>query len=30
VIAMGANHLLLNPVSRYAEQVEAVAEVVGF
>jgi probable F420-dependent oxidoreductase len=29
VIAMGANHLLLNPVSRYAEQVEAVAEVVG-
>jgi probable F420-dependent oxidoreductase len=30
VIAMGANHLLLNPVSRYAEQVEAMAEVVGF
>ena len=30
VVAMGANHLLLNPVSRYAEQVEAVAEVVGF
>jgi len=29
VVAMGANHLLLNPVSRYAEQVEAVAEVVG-
>ena len=29
VIAMGANHLLLNPVSRYAEQVEALAEVVG-
>ena len=29
VIAMGANHLLLNPVSRYAEQVEAMAEVVG-
>ena len=26
---MGATHLLLNPVSRYAEQVEAVAEVVG-
>ena len=29
MIAMGANHLLLNPVSRYAEQVEALAEVVG-
>jgi probable F420-dependent oxidoreductase len=29
VVAMGANHLLLNPVSEYAEQVEAVAEVVG-
>ncbi|HUB43655.1 MAG TPA: LLM class flavin-dependent oxidoreductase [Acetobacteraceae bacterium] len=29
VVAMGANHLLLNPVSQYAEQVEAVAEVVG-
>jgi alkanesulfonate monooxygenase SsuD/methylene tetrahydromethanopterin reductase-like flavin-dependent oxidoreductase (luciferase family) len=29
VIAMGANHLLLNPVSRHAEQVEALAEVVG-
>jgi probable F420-dependent oxidoreductase len=29
VIAMGANHLLLNPVSRYGEQVEALAEVVG-
>lgn len=29
VIEMGANHLLLNPVSRYAEQVEALAEVVG-
>ncbi len=29
VVAMGANHLLLNPVSRHAEQVEAVAEVVG-
>jgi len=26
---MGANHLLLNPVSRHAEQVEALAEVVG-
>jgi alkanesulfonate monooxygenase SsuD/methylene tetrahydromethanopterin reductase-like flavin-dependent oxidoreductase (luciferase family) len=30
VIAMGANHLLLNPVSRHEEQVEAMAEVVGF
>jgi probable F420-dependent oxidoreductase len=29
LIAMGANHLLLNPVCRYAEQVEALAEVVG-
>jgi probable F420-dependent oxidoreductase len=29
VVAMGANHLLLNPVSRYEEQVEALAEVVG-
>jgi probable F420-dependent oxidoreductase len=29
VIAMGANHLLLNPVSRHAEQVAALAEVVG-
>jgi probable F420-dependent oxidoreductase len=29
VVAMGANHLLLNPVSRYTEQVEAIAEVVG-
>jgi probable F420-dependent oxidoreductase len=29
VIAMGANHLLLNPVSRYDEQLEALAEVVG-
>ena len=29
IVAMGANHLLLNPVSRYEEQVEAVAEVVG-
>lgn len=29
VIAMGANHLLLNPVSRFTEQVEAVAEIVG-
>jgi len=30
VVAMGANHLLLNPVSRYAEQLEALAAVVGF
>jgi probable F420-dependent oxidoreductase len=29
MVAMGANHLMLNPVSRYAEQVEALAEVVG-
>jgi probable F420-dependent oxidoreductase len=29
IVAMGANHLLLNPVSRYVEQVDAVAEVVG-
>ena len=29
IVAMGANHLLLNPVSNHAEQVEALAEVVG-
>jgi probable F420-dependent oxidoreductase len=29
VAAMGANHLLLNPVSRHVEQLEALAEVVG-
>ncbi len=29
VVAMGANHLMLNPVSNYTEQVEALAEVVG-
>ena len=29
MVAMGANHLLLNPVSRYAEQLEALAAVVG-
>ena len=29
MIGMGANHLLLNPVCRYAEQLEALAEVVG-
>ena len=26
----GANHLLLNPVARYAEQVEALGEIAGF
>jgi probable F420-dependent oxidoreductase len=29
LVAMGANHLLLNPVARYEEQVEAVAEAAG-
>ena len=29
LIATGANHLLLNPVCRYARQLEALAEVVG-
>jgi hypothetical protein len=29
VTAMGANHLLLNPVSHYAEQLDALAEIVG-
>jgi probable F420-dependent oxidoreductase len=29
MVGMGANHLLLNPVSRHAEQLEALAEVVG-
>ncbi|HUG37507.1 MAG TPA: LLM class flavin-dependent oxidoreductase, partial [Candidatus Limnocylindrales bacterium] len=29
LVGMGANHLLLNPVCRYAEQVEALAGVVG-
>jgi probable F420-dependent oxidoreductase len=29
VVAMGANHLMLNPVSNYVEQVEALAEIVG-
>ncbi|HZU91292.1 MAG TPA: LLM class flavin-dependent oxidoreductase [Stellaceae bacterium] len=28
-VGMGANHLLLNPVGRYAEQLEAVAAVAG-
>jgi probable F420-dependent oxidoreductase len=30
IAAMGADHLLLNPVSRYVEQLDALAEVVGF
>jgi alkanesulfonate monooxygenase SsuD/methylene tetrahydromethanopterin reductase-like flavin-dependent oxidoreductase (luciferase family) len=29
VVAMGANHLMLNPVSNFAEQLEALAEVTG-
>lgn len=29
-VAMGANHLLLNPVARHVEQLDALAEVVGF
>jgi probable F420-dependent oxidoreductase len=29
LVAAGANHLLLNPVARHAEQLEALAEVVG-
>jgi probable F420-dependent oxidoreductase len=29
LVSQGATHLLLNPVARYAEQVEALAEVVG-
>jgi probable F420-dependent oxidoreductase len=29
LVAMGANHLLLNPVTRHTEQVEAVAKVAG-
>jgi probable F420-dependent oxidoreductase len=29
LIAAGANHLLLNPVSRHVEQLEALAEIVG-
>ncbi|HYZ41975.1 MAG TPA: hypothetical protein VE687_15340, partial [Stellaceae bacterium] len=29
LIAAGANHLLLNPVARHAEQIEALAAVVG-
>ena len=30
LIAAGANHLLLNPVAQFPEQLEAIAEVVGF
>ena len=29
LVAVGANHLLVNPVGRYAEQVDVLAEVVG-
>jgi alkanesulfonate monooxygenase SsuD/methylene tetrahydromethanopterin reductase-like flavin-dependent oxidoreductase (luciferase family) len=29
LVAAGANHLLLNPVARYEEQLEALAEVAG-
>ncbi|HEY4041968.1 MAG TPA: LLM class flavin-dependent oxidoreductase, partial [Rhodopila sp.] len=29
IIALGANHLVLNPIARYAEQLEALAAVVG-
>ena len=29
LVAMGANHLLLNPVCRHVEQMEALAAVVG-
>jgi probable F420-dependent oxidoreductase len=29
MVAMGANHLLLNPVSRHVEQLEALAQVIG-
>ena len=30
MVGMGANHLMLNPVSCYREQVEILAEIVGF
>jgi probable F420-dependent oxidoreductase len=30
LVEAGANHLLLNPISRHAEQLEAVAELAGF
>jgi alkanesulfonate monooxygenase SsuD/methylene tetrahydromethanopterin reductase-like flavin-dependent oxidoreductase (luciferase family) len=29
LVAAGANHLLLNPVARHAEQLEALAEMAG-
>jgi hypothetical protein len=29
MVALGANHLLLNPVARHVEQLDALAEVVG-
>ena len=29
LVALGANHVLLNPVCRYAEQLEALSEIVG-
>jgi alkanesulfonate monooxygenase SsuD/methylene tetrahydromethanopterin reductase-like flavin-dependent oxidoreductase (luciferase family) len=29
MVEMGATHLLLNPVARYAEQVEALAAITG-
>jgi hypothetical protein len=29
LVSMGASHLLLNPVCRYAEQLAALAEVAG-
>ena len=29
LVAVGANHLLVNPIARYAEQVEALAELTG-
>jgi hypothetical protein len=30
LVAMGANHLLLNPVCRHGEQLEALAALAGF
>jgi alkanesulfonate monooxygenase SsuD/methylene tetrahydromethanopterin reductase-like flavin-dependent oxidoreductase (luciferase family) len=30
LVAAGANHLLLNPVARHAEQLEMLASVVGY
>jgi alkanesulfonate monooxygenase SsuD/methylene tetrahydromethanopterin reductase-like flavin-dependent oxidoreductase (luciferase family) len=29
MVAMGADHLLLNPISRHGEQLEALARVIG-